>query len=171
VGAADARHEPARPRSERGEEAERAVDVQPGVVLGGEVRKLVQRVEQSCVHVAGRGDENRRCAVEAAQRLLERVAVECPGRVRENAHLRATDAEHRERLHRARVHVAARQHRHRRETREAVLLDVDAVLRTPPAPRRREAREVRRRRAGREHAAPVGRQPEQLLQPADRDLL
>jgi hypothetical protein len=54
---------------------------------------------------------------------------------------------------------------------EPLLLDVDAVLPSPPAARGREPGEVRRRRAGREHAAPRRRQPEELLQPVHGDLL
>ena len=69
------------------------------------------------------------------------------------------------------VHEAAAEHGHGRQARQALLLDVHALLQPPPPARGREPGEVRGRRATREGAAPAGGEAEQLLQPRDRDLL
>src|SRR5207248_7775553 len=89
----------------------------------------------------------------------------------ETAHGLAANAEHRERLRRARVDVPARKDRDGGQTRESVPVDVDVVATAPPGARRGEGREVRHRRAGREDAAPLGRQVEELLQPVEGELL
>ena len=89
---------------------------------------------------------------------------------REPSDVGAADAEHRQRLHGARVDVAAGEDRGRRAGRRARASATSTPCRSPhQLPGRGQAGEVRHRRAGGEHAAEVGRQPEQLAQPADRD--
>ena len=158
IGALDAGRELGRARGQPGEEAEGAVDVEPGAVALGEVGHPLDRVEVAGVHLACVPDQDRGSAVERRQLALQRVHVQPSRRVgRENANRPATEAEHGERLRRARMHVAAREDRHGRQPREAALVDVDAVPLGPPATRSRERREVRRRGAGRQDAAPARR--------------
>ena len=55
--------------------------MEPGVVLAGEVRHLANRIEVTGVHVAGRGEQDRRPAAQLLQRRLDRLEVDAPGRV------------------------------------------------------------------------------------------
>ena len=129
VRALHARGEGRRARREAGEETEGAVHVEPRTVLLGEIRKRSDRVELAGVHVAGVPDDDRRRAAEVTKRLLEGRQVDPPDRVAgERLHAAPADPEHRERLRRARVDQAAREHRHRRQTRHAVGADVAPVL-------------------------------------------
>ena len=117
------------PRRDAREEPEGAVDVQPGAVLLGEVGELGQRVELAHVHVARVADDDRGRRRELAQRSLERREVDASRRVaRERLHRRAADADHGQRLERARVDEAARQHRHGGQPGHAVAPDVAVVL-------------------------------------------
>ena len=59
----------------------------------------------------------------------------------------------------------------RAEIGVAVALDVDPVPFAGPVPGAAERREVRHRRAGRQHAAPGRGQAEELAQPREADLL
>ena len=65
----------------------------------------------------------------------------------------------------------AGEHWHRRQAAHPPLRDVHPVLLSPPLTGGSQGREVRHRCARRQHAAPVGRQAEEILQPADGDLL
>jgi hypothetical protein len=157
-------------RGEPREEAERAVHVEPGVVLLGEVGELVDRIEVAGVHLARVRDEDRGRAVELAQRGGERVDVEAADLVAaEAAERRSADAEHRETLDRRSVDVAAGEDRDRREARKAALRDIHAVPLAPPLPCRGERDDVRLRRPDRHEAAPAGRQAEEVAQPRERD--
>ena len=61
--------------------------------------------------------------------------------------------------------------RYRRQATHPTLRDIGPVLFSPPLTGGSQGREVRHRCARRQHAAPVGRQAEEILQPADGDLL
>ena len=153
------------------EETEGSVDVQPRAVPLREVRHALERIEVAGVHLAGVAHDDRRRAIQRPQRILERSEIDATDIVTREAPDRITaDPEHRERFRRARMDVAAREHRNGRQTREPARIDVDAVTLRPPASRRRKRGEVRHRRARREHAAPRRGESEQLLQPVDRDL-
>src|SRR5205085_7717941 len=115
------------------EEAESTVDMHPRAVLRRQARDLPQRVEVARVDVARGGDDERRLAAEAAQLPLQSRQVEPAGCVaREDARRLAADPQHAQGLDRARVQVAARENRNRRQTAESGAVDVDPVLQAPP---------------------------------------
>ena len=102
---------------------------------------------------------------------LERVDVEAAGRVAGEARdVGAAEAEHADRLHGARVDVAAGEDRGRRQP-ERPSSSPSTPCFGPPAARRGQADEVRHRRPRGEHAAKLGRKLEQLAKPVDRDPL
>ena len=161
-----------RARRDAREEPEGAVDVQPGAVLLGEVGERVDRVELARVHLAGVADDDRRRAAEVPQPALEARRGRClPTGSREiRPHRRAADPEHGERLERARVDEPAREDRHGRAGPAMPSAPTSRpCCSAPPLPGGGERREVGGRGAGRQRAAPVGGQLEELLQPADRD--
>src|SRR5947208_510042 len=61
--------------------------------------------------------------------------------------------------------------RYRRQATHPALRDVHSVLLSPPLTGGSQGREVRHRCAGRQNAAPVPWKVEEILQPADGDLL
>ena len=158
VGPLDALDEMPGSFGQRREQPERTVDVEPRAVPLRQIRHRGDRIEIARVHLAGASDHDRRGAVQRRERRLERLDIEATGAVvREPVHLRAADAEHPERLHVAGVDVAAAEHLDRRESGEPHVVDVDTLPRTAPPACARERDEVRHGRAGREHAAPLGR--------------
>src|SRR5207245_5905383 len=100
--------------------------------------------ESAGVHPAGVADDDRGRAAELAQRALERGKIDAADIVaRKAADGPAPDAEHRERLRRAWMDVAAREDRHSGQAGEAAVVDIDAVPACPPGARGREGGEVR----------------------------
>ena len=140
-------------------------------MFGRQVGDRRDRVEVAGVHLTGVGDDDRR-PVELGEPPLERLEVEAAGRVAgEPLDIGAAEAEHADRLHGARVDVAAGEDRRRRQAREAELVGVDSLAFGPPAAGRSQADEVRHRRPRGEHAAELGWKLEQLAKPVDRDPL
>ena len=169
VRALDSLGQRTRLRREAREQAEGAVDVQPGAVRLGQVGDRGDRVEVAGVDLAGVGDHDRRPVV-LGQPSLERVEVEAPGCVaRQPLDVRLPQAEHPDGLHRARMDVAAAEDRRRGQRGQPRLVDVDALALGPPRTGRGERDDVRHRRPAGEHAAELLGQLEQLPQPVGRD--
>jgi hypothetical protein len=95
-------------RRERGEQAERPVDVQPGAELLGQAGEVGERVELARVGLTRGGDQHGGRSVELAQPSPDRGQVD-PADVVAGEHLDRVlaVAEHLQRLARARVHVPA----------------------------------------------------------------
>jgi hypothetical protein len=154
------------------EEPEGAVDVEPGVVLAGDVGDLVDGIELAGVGVPRRGHDDSRSSLQAEKLALEGRRVEdVVAAARQIVRGGPAQAEHAEALGRARVHDATGEHRHPRSRRHPVLERVETVLLAPPLPRRGQTHEVAHRRAGRHDARPLRWQSEELLEPAERDAL
>jgi hypothetical protein len=141
-------------------------------VLGREVGHRVDRVEVAVVDAAGRRPHDRRLPAQGLQQAVELGKVDAARRVRHEAvHVVRAEPGHRHRFLGARMEVAAREHRHGGDPREAGALDVEPVLLACPVARGGRSGEVGHRRAGREHAAPAGGQLEEIEEPRERDLL
>ena len=172
IGAIDARGESCGARAQPGKEAEGTIDVQPRTVAIGQVGQRFDRIELAGIYFARIGDEDGRRAIEREQVALQRSEIDAARGVASVLDERgAADAEHGERFFRARVHEPAREHGYARQSAEALLGDVDAVLLTPPCACGAETHVVRHRRARRDDAAQVRGQLEQLGQPAQHDAL
>ncbi len=128
-------------RRDLGEQAEGAVDVEPGAVAVGEVGHGVDRVEGAGVHLAGVGDHDGGGAAEGGQGALEGGEVEGAGVVSGEArHRRPPHAEHGQGLGGARVDVAAGEDRHRGQAGPAVGVDMSRRAARPTSPGRRPGR-------------------------------
>jgi hypothetical protein len=161
-----------RQRRDSCEKTEGTVNVQPGVVLAGQRDHFLQRVEITGVHVARSRDDDGGLPVKGSQRRGESGYVEASRRVaRQDLRALASNAEHAQRFDHAGVEVAAREHRHRRESGEAVCVDVYPMLQSPPPARGRQADKVRCCSPCRQHRAPLSRNPKQVLEPGEADLL
>ena len=137
-------------------------------MLLGQVGERLERVELAGVHLARVPDQDRRRAAQLREPALEAGEVDAADLVAgERPHRVPPDPELGERLARARVDEAAREHRGRGQSGSPVGADVAPVLLAPPLPRGRESREVRRGGARREHSSPRRGQLEELLQPVD----
>src|ERR1700738_1393455 len=82
-----------------------------------------------------------------------------------------TYAEHAQCLLRRGMDEAAGHHRYRRQTTHPTLGDIGPVLFSPPLTGCREGRDVGHRGTGRRDASPTPREDEEILQPADGNLL
>ena len=152
------------------EQPEGAIDVQPRSVPSGQVGHRLDGVERARVHLAGVGHDDGRRSVEGDERSLQRRHVEATAAVGgETVHVAAADAQHRQRLQGAGVDIAAAEHRQRRQSGQARLLDVGAMHGRPPMTGCREGGEVGHRGARGQHATPAGRQREEVLEPVDGD--
>gem|GEM_PF-6570064 len=171
VGGFDSINEVTCRGAHRGEQPERAIDMQPGSVFPREARHVAHRIEVTRVDIARRGDQDRGLAAQRLQRDLQSDKVDATGGIfGHELWLLAANPQHAERLDRARVQIAAGEDRHRWKPGETAIVNVQAVLHSPPAPCHRETGEVRHRRAGCDDRAPVARQAEQLFQPVGADL-
>jgi hypothetical protein len=172
VGPLDGGGELCRPWTHSGEEAEGAVDVEPGSVPLSQIGGNVDRVKISGVHLARVCNHDCRRSAELLQLPLERDDVEPAGIVAgKHAYCTAADPEHPEGLVGGRVHVAAREDGNTGKPGEPVGVHVSPVSLGPPAASGSECREVRHCRPGRQDASPAFRQPEEISEPGNRDAL
>ena len=103
VGPFDSVGQRPRTRSQTREQTKRTIDVKPSRVALAQLGHIDDRVEIARVHLARVGDHNRRRA-SLGQLALERREIEPADIVScQAANVRSTQAEHPDRLHRARV--------------------------------------------------------------------
>ena len=172
IGPLNALRQVSRDRRHPREEPEGAVDVQPGVMTMGQVGHCGDRIEAASVHLARCRDHDCRRTLQRLERLIQRGQIDAPDRIpAQHPNHFVADPEHAQRLFRRGVDEAAGQHRHRRQAAHPTIRDVRCVLFSPPLAGRGQGREVRHRGAGGQDAAPAGRKAEEILQPADGDLL
>ncbi len=172
VGSVDTVHQVLRPRRQRREQPEGAVDVEPGAVALREVGHLLERVEVAGVHLARAADRRspgRHRASRSAASIASRSTRPTSSRASFRTVARPTPSMP-SALMSLGMRVAAADHRDRRRGADTKLIDVDARTLGAPPSGAGERDEVGHRRAGREHAAHRHGQSEELLQPVDRDL-
>src|SRR6266511_3974685 len=137
-----------------------------------QLRHLRDWVEVAGVYVSRRSNDDRGFALERIQRGNERVQLHaCRLIAPEQSRLISADAEHPQRFNSACMEVAACEYWHRRQARKPIVIDVDAVLKSPPASGRCEADKVPHCRARRDDGTPVARKAEDLLQPSGTNQL
>lgn len=142
------------PRRDPGEQPECAIDVQPGVVLVGEVRHPGDRVEHTGIGFPGSGNENRRAVTEMFKTVTHCLQVRVAGAVgRMLFGPRMPETQHAKGFERARVHVTTYQHKGR-VVADTIPSDVDSSALPCPLSSRRQPGEVSHRGAGGEDAAP-----------------
>src|SRR5918994_6289179 len=109
--------------------------MQPRAVLRRQVRHELDRVKIPRIHLACIRHEYRR-PVQLPQPTLERIGVEAACRVASEAlDISLAHAKHPDRLQSARMDVATRENRWRRELGQPALLYVHTVLLSPPVAR------------------------------------
>ncbi len=168
-----AAHQAPQRRDRRRPDPERPVDVDPRAALVGDRDQLVERVECAGVDVAGLGADDDR-SIDRGERLAEGIrshpALVVRGDPADPIAL-ATESEHLERGVDRDVRPFVGDDRDRRGALQSLPLDVPADASQDAVACRGERREVGHRRPGHEPDARLGRQPEQLDEPAAGDLL
>ena len=152
--------------SSRRPQAERAVHVYPGVGRLGARDDLRGGVKRAGVDVAGLKAHDR-VVVEPRHP----VDAHSASTIDRNAdHALAPQAEQRQRLEDAHVDRFADEHRDRRRSKQALGLDIPRLPGEERVSGRRQAGEIRLRRAGDEPRAAFRRQPQEAEHPAHGDL-
>ena len=171
VRALDAGDEVAEPRRSGGPQAESAVDVQPGVSSLDGVRDRGHVVAGASVDVPDLRAHDRRPGA-GRERGREQLDPHAPLPVGRNGlDLCAADPEVAERAVDRHVALLADDDPDPRRALEPVPREIPARPLEDPVPRRCQRRHVGHLATGHEARRDTGREPQQLLQPCERDLL
>src|SRR5258708_10962455 len=109
--------------------------MQPRSATAREVGHLGQRIEIAGVHVTRGRDQDRRLSTQSLEGSSKRVEVEASrGVATQGLRLPAANSKHPQRLDRAGVEVAAREHRHGWQSGKPLEVDVHLMLQYPPSP-------------------------------------